>query len=112
MLGQALWSHAVASVAVKMGLPMSSAGGRTLPGLTEASASRETAPRAEEEKAKESLSGSDSTTCIPESWSPGCHSKAWPSLPFSSAHDACHSTGSISPGVFPRSDPPQKLRRP
>lgn len=83
-----------------------------LPGLIGASASRETVPRAEEEKEKESLSGGDSTACMPEPWGPDCHSKAWPSLPFSSAHDVCHSTGSISPGVFPRSDPAQKLRCP
>lgn len=68
-------SHAVASVAVKMGLP-SSAGGRMLPGLTGASASRETGLRVEEEKEKETLFGGDSTTCMPEPWSPGCHSKA------------------------------------
>lgn len=66
----------MASVAVKMGLPMSSAGGRMLPGLIGASASRETVPRAEEEKEKESLSGGDSTACMPEPWGPDCHSKA------------------------------------
>lgn len=76
MQGQAILSHAVASVAVKMGLPTSSAGGRMLPGLTGASASRETGLRAEEEKEKETLFGGDSTTCMPEPWSPGRHSKA------------------------------------
>lgn len=82
-----------------------------LPGLPGASTSRETAPRAEE-KEKESLFGGDSATFMPEPWGPSCHSKAWPSHPFSGAHDACHGTGSISPVVFPRSDPPQKLRCP
>lgn len=78
MQGQAILSHAVASVAVKMGLPTSSAGGRMLPGLTGASASRETGLRAEEkkEKEKEALFGGDSTTCMPEPWSPSRHSKA------------------------------------
>lgn len=70
------------------------------------STSRETVPRAEE-KEKESLFGGDSTTGMPEPWHPSCLSKAWPSLPFSGAHDACHSSGSISPGRLPRSDPPQ-----
>lgn len=85
-----------------------------LPGLPGASVSRETALGAEEEeeKEKESLFGGDSTTCMPEPCSLGCHSKAWPSLPFSGACDTCHSTGSTFPGVFTGSDPPQELRRP
>lgn len=89
MPGQAILSHAVASVAMKMSLPTSSAGGRMLPELPGASTSREAGPRAEEEeKENESLSGGDSTTCMPEPWSPGRHSKARPSLPFSGARDA------------------------
>lgn len=75
-----------------------------LPGRTGASASRDCA---EEEEEKESLYGGDGTTCMPEPWSPGCHSKAWPSLPFSGTHDTCTHAGSTSPRRVPGSDPAQ-----